>query len=98
MTSKTIPADKLFAEWAKDPEFRQEYEALNAEFALAATVISARKNAGLSQKELAERMGTSQAAIARLEGGHIPSMRTLEKLAAATGTRLKITFEQDITA
>ena len=48
----------------------------------------------MTQEELAGRMGTTQAAIARLESGRIrPTTRTLEKPAAATGTRLRIVFE-----
>jgi ribosome-binding protein aMBF1 (putative translation factor) len=94
MTKKFIPARILFDEWDKDPEFRAAYDALEEEFALASEIIGARAHAGLSQAELAERMGTSQSAIARLESGRSrPSTSTLHKLAAATGTRLKVSFE-----
>lgn len=68
--------------------------ALGEEFTLAAAVTAARSHAGLTQAELAARMGTTQSVIARLEGGTSkPSTTTLEKLARATGTRLKIPFE-----
>jgi ribosome-binding protein aMBF1 (putative translation factor) len=94
MSKKFIPASVLFDEWRKDPEFMKEYDALEEEFARAQMVIGARAHADLSQAELAERMGTSQSAIARLESGRIkPSTRTLEKLAAATGMRLRIVLE-----
>lgn len=94
--NKTIPAETVFAEWRKDPEYVREYEALEAEFALAKAVIGARAHAGLTQEELAERMGTSQSAIARLESGRSrPSTTTLAKLAAATGTKLRVSFEPD---
>jgi ribosome-binding protein aMBF1 (putative translation factor) len=84
----------LFKQWRKDPEYRREYEALQEEFALATAVISARIQAGLTQRELAQRMGTTQSVIARLEGGRAkPSTATLEKVAKATGTRLRIDFE-----
>ncbi len=84
----------LFKQWRKDPEYRREYEALEEEFALATAVISARVQAGLTQRELAQRMGTTQSVIARLEGGRAkPSTATLEKVAKATGTRLRIDFE-----
>ena len=90
----TTDARELFKEWNKDPEYRREHEALEEEFAIARAVIAARCHAGLTQEELATRMGTSQSAIARLEGGRTkPSTATLTKLAAATGTRLKIEFE-----
>jgi len=62
---------------------------------LAKTLIEARTRAGLSQEELAARMKTTQSVIARLEGGRVrPSTRTLERIALATGTHLKISFEQ----
>ena len=94
MSKKFIPASVLFAEWHKDPEYVKEYDALEEEFARAQMVIGARTHADLSQAELAERMGTSQSAIARLESGRVkPSTRTLEKLAAATGMRLRIVLE-----
>ena len=86
----TIPFKKLRREWMKDPEYRREYEALEAEFALIRTLIEARARAGLSQGEVAKRMGTTQSAIARLEGGHKPSLKTLERYAKATGSRVEI--------
>ena len=93
--STTIPMEKLFAEWRKDPEYMREYEALEAEFALARALIGARAEAGLTQAELAARMGTTQSAIARMEGGKgRPSTTTLAKVAAATGTRLRVSFER----
>jgi ribosome-binding protein aMBF1 (putative translation factor) len=91
---QTIPAKKVFAEWRKDPAYVREYEALEQEFALASAVIGARLRAGLTQAELAERMGTSQSAVARLESGTArPSVATLEKLAQATGSKLRIALE-----
>jgi ribosome-binding protein aMBF1 (putative translation factor) len=91
---KTIPADVLFARWREDPEYVAEYSELESEYAVAAAIIEARTYAGLTQGELAKRMGTTQSVIARLEGGKSkPSTSTLEKLAVATGTRLRISFE-----
>jgi len=93
MSRKTIPAERSFASWRQDPAYAAAYDALDSEFALAAQIIAARALAGLSQAELAERMNTSQSAVARLESGRTrPSTRTLEKLAAATGTRLRISL------
>jgi len=78
----------------KDKSYQKEYEALGEEFALASAVIEARIRAGLTQEELAQKMGTTQPVIARLESGRTrPSMRTLERFARATGTRLLIGFE-----
>jgi len=96
MSRKFIPVSEVAREWFKNPEFVREYEALEEEFALASAVIGARAHAGLTQEELAERMGTSQSAIARLESGRSrPSTTTLNKLAAATGTKLRVSFVAD---
>ena len=85
---------ELHREWSKDPEYREAYDRLGPEFALARTVIEARRGAELTQAELAERMETTQSVVARLESGRIhPSTRTLEKVARATGTRLRISFD-----
>lgn len=85
----------LHNKWMQDPEYAREYDALEEEFALIKAVISARIGANLTQEELAQRMNTTQAAIARLESGkQMPSTRTLEKLAKATGTKLRISFEK----
>ena len=93
--NKFIPLSKLSDEWFKDPEFVREYEALEDEFALAAAFIKARADADLTQEEIAVRMGTTQSAIARLEGGKSrPSTTTLAKFAKATGTRLRVSFER----
>ena len=84
----------LHRKWMKSLEYSAEYDALGEEFQLAKMLIEARTRAGLSQPQLARRMKTSQSYIARLESGSVtPSTRALERLAAATGSRLKITFE-----
>ena len=86
----------LHEEWMKRPGYRAEYEALEDEFALTASLLRARIEAGLTQEELAARMGTKQEVIARWEGGKVvPSARTLQRIAAATGHRLRISFEPD---
>jgi ribosome-binding protein aMBF1 (putative translation factor) len=76
-----------------DEAYVREYTALAEEFSLANEVIQARRLANLTQQELADKMNTTQAVIARMEGGSLPSMRTLERLAAATGTQLRVSFE-----
>jgi ribosome-binding protein aMBF1 (putative translation factor) len=84
----------LHRKWMKNHEYRKAIEDLAPEFALARAVIDARVKAGLTQEQLAQRMATTQSVIARLESGRTrPSTQTLERLAAATGTRLCITFE-----
>lgn len=89
-----IPFRKIKAELLQNPEVRAAYDALSPEFELAHTVIAARVAQGLTQAELAARMNTTQSYIARLESGRVlPSMRTWLRLAAATGTRAKVTLE-----
>ncbi|WP_321335000.1 helix-turn-helix transcriptional regulator [Breoghania sp.] len=75
----------------ENPEFRQEYAKADAEFQLIEALVRARTKAKLTQAELAERIGTTQSAIARLEGGGVsPSLATLQRYAEATGARLEI--------
>ncbi len=74
---------------------KKEYEALEPEFSLLRELLQARRNAGLSQAEVADRMGTKAPAITRLEssltsGKHSPSITTLKKYAQALGCRLEI--------
>jgi len=91
-------ANQLHKKWMKNPAYRREYAALEEEFALAAAMIEARSRAGLTQAQLARRMKTTQAVVARLEGGGSkPSTRTLERYAEATGSRLRISFQPKIT-
>ena len=86
--------EELKAELLQNPEVRAEYERLRPEFELAETIIAARTAQGLTQAELAARMKTSQSYVARLESGRVlPSMRTWQRLAAATGTRPRVTLE-----
>ena len=74
-----------------DPAFKAEYAAADAEFSLLEALVRARTRAKLSQAELARRIGTTQSAVARLEGGHVsPSLATLRKYAEATGAKLQI--------
>ena len=73
------------------PEVREAYDAMADEFDLARELIAARVRAGLTQAELAERMGTTQSAVARIEGGkRLPSVKTLLRYAAATGCRAQV--------
>lgn len=83
----------LHETWMKEPEYAKAYAELETEFALAREMIEARTRAGLTQDELASRMDTSRTVIARLESGrYLPSTRTLKRFAAATGSRLAISF------
>jgi len=91
---------EMIDNWMQDPEFRKEYEALEAEFALFDELVRARKEAGLTQAQVAERMGTKPSAVARLESGggskkHSPSVATLHRYAKAVGRRLEIRLVAD---
>ena len=95
MIRKSIPAAESFAKWKKDPAYTAAYDALEGEFALASSLIKARSEADMTQEQVARAMGTTQAVVARLEGGKVmPSTRTLQRFAKATRSRLRITFEQ----
>lgn len=84
---------ELKDELLQDPETAEHYRAQAPEYALARELISARNRAGLTQAQLAERMDTTQSAIARLESGRqAPSWQTLKRFAEATGTRPEIHF------
>jgi ribosome-binding protein aMBF1 (putative translation factor) len=87
----TIPFEVFKARMLANPEVKREYDALEQEFAIASELIRARARAGLSQAELAARMGTSQSAIARLESGRtLPSAKTLIRFAEATGSKVEL--------
>jgi len=71
-----------------DPQTRAEYEAQAPEYALARELIAARARAGLTQAAVAQRMGTTQGAVACLEGGKAtPSLRSVQRYAQAVGAR-----------
>ena len=79
----------------QQPEVKAEYDAQAEEFALLGELLRARRQAGLTQAEVAVRMGTKTPAVARLEAGggsrrHSPSVATLRKYARAVGCRLEI--------
>ena len=81
----------------KKKSVREEYDGLKPEFNLLREMLKARNEAGLSQAEVAERMGTKPPAITRLEssltsGRHSPSIATLKKYAEAVGCHLEIKF------
>lgn len=78
----------------KDPEFKKHYQEERQALKLAMKIAELREKKGLSQKQLAELMGTSQQAISRIESGEYDgfTLKTLEKIAEATGMRVKIEF------
>jgi DNA-binding XRE family transcriptional regulator len=78
-----------------DPVFKAAYQAAEEEFATLDALLQARQRAGLSQEQVAQRMGVKQSALARVESSlgsrkHAPSLSTLRKYAQALGCRLEI--------
>ena len=87
--------DELVAKALQRPGVKAAYDALEDEFALLDEVLKARKRTGLTQEQIAVRMGTKAPAVARIESGggskkHSPSINTLRRYAAAVGCKLKI--------
>ena len=84
----------LKLELLKDSQTRDEYDALKTQFAVASQIIEIRKKKGLTQKQLADCVGTKQAAIARMESGkYNPSVQLLSKVARALGAHLILRLE-----
>jgi transcriptional regulator with XRE-family HTH domain len=85
------------------PDVKREYDRLAGEFEFLDEILSARAAAGLTQAEVAARIGTTQSAVARLESsvrGHSPSIATLQRYAAALGYKLQVRLvkERGLTA
>ena len=77
----------------KDPDTRAEYDRLEPEFELLNTLLGARKRAGMTQRDVADAMGTKRPSVARMESAnpkHSPSLKTLQKYAEAVGCKLEI--------
>jgi DNA-binding transcriptional regulator YiaG len=92
--AKIIPAKQVFAELREQPGYQEAYDALEDEFAMLEELMKVRARAKLTQAEIAERMKTTQSAVARLESGaHRASLSSLRRYAEATGHRLRISFE-----
>jgi ribosome-binding protein aMBF1 (putative translation factor) len=93
-TIKDETHDEMIARWMQEPELKAAYDALEDQYAFFEECVKARRKAKLTQKEVAERMGTKESAVARLESlagsekGPSPSISTLQKYAAALGCRL----------
>jgi transcriptional regulator with XRE-family HTH domain len=91
MTRKTW--EEVKGERPDSPARRSGYERAGRAIRLAMEVRDLREKRGLSQRELAERLGTTQSAVARLEAGNVsPSLPTLDKVAAALGVELIVSF------
>ena len=78
----------------KDPEFKTHYQEERQALKMAMRIAELREQKGISQQQLAKLMGTSQQAISRIESGEYDgfTLKTLEKIAEATGMRVKVEF------
>ena len=94
MAKKLLDFQGVLKEELKDKEFKKFYAEEGRKLALGYKIAKIRQKRGLTQKELAKKIHTSQATVARLEGGDYLgySIRTLEKVALATGTHLEVRF------
>jgi DNA-binding XRE family transcriptional regulator len=92
--SKVRTFQSRLQEDIKDSEFKKHYQEERQALKLAISIAELRNQKGLSQQELAKLMGTSQQAISRIESGEYEgfTLKTLEKIAEATGMRVKIEF------
>ena len=82
------------AELLTNPAVRQAYNEQAPEFELARELITARMRAGLTQGDVAARMGTTQSVVARIESGRgTPSLRTVQRFASAVGARAVVRME-----
>ena len=93
---KATNFDDLLKKKLKDKDFKKEYDALEEEFEVAKEIIQLRIKAGLTQRELAERAHTSQAAISRLESGAYQnvSLSFLRRVGASLGVKPHVSFQK----
>ncbi len=84
---------QVLAEKMKDPEFRKEWEELEPEFQIIEAMLKARDERNISQRQLSERTGITQADISKIENGEAnPTLQTLKRIANGLDMRLELTF------
>lgn len=82
---------KLKSEALKDPKVKEVYDSLELEFSIIRQILDKRLKKGISQKDLAKKIGTGQSAISRLESGRYnPSLSFLKKISEALGSKLEV--------
>lgn len=93
MSRASVPWSKVKERALRNPEVRAAYEELEPEYEITRQLIRARLERGMSQKELAVKIGTRQSAISRIEGGgQNISVGMVNKVARALGTKVHVTF------
>jgi len=90
----------MVEDWKQEPKFKAAYDELETEFILLRELLLARQRAGLTQAEVAEKMGTKPPAVTRLETAlsdnrHSPTIATLKKYAQAVGCKLEVHLVPD---
>lgn len=89
-----VPFKDFFDKAMQDPEIKAEYDRLGPEYEIIESIIKKRLEKNLSQKQLAEKMGTKQSALSRLESGtYNPSLLFLKKIATALDSKLSISIK-----
>ena len=90
---KPVPFEHFLNRALKDPDIKAEYDRLEPEFAIIRSIIRKRLETGMSQKQLAQKMGTKQSALSRLESGtYNPSLAFLKKVSETLGGKLQISI------
>jgi DNA-binding XRE family transcriptional regulator len=93
-TIKLVPYEVFKKQQLKNPEVKRAYDELGPEYALINRLIELRISHGLTQKQLAKKLGTKQSAISRLERGNLSTtLRSFYKIARALDAELKITVK-----
>lgn len=88
---KVLEYRDALQEELKDPAFKAAWDDFDLEYQVADLLVKLRAEAGLSQEELARKIGTTQSAIARMESGKVvPRLENLVKIAKACGKRLEL--------
>ncbi|MBI2337560.1 MAG: helix-turn-helix transcriptional regulator [Candidatus Levybacteria bacterium] len=83
--------EDLEKELLSNPKVKKEYDRLAPRYAVISTLLAARMKKGMTQKDIAKKLGTKQSAIARFESGNInPSLEFLQKIARVMGYKLNI--------
>lgn len=90
---KHIPAEVVFTEFMKNPEWRAGYEKVRQENEPLRAILRARIEKGMTQASIAKKMGTTQSSIARVESGKShPTIPFMQRLAEALDMKLEIRF------
>ena len=89
---KLVPWETVRAKLFEDPEVRKEYEKQEVVFSVVRAIIKERAQKKLTQKQLAQKMGITQSALARFESGRVnPTIYTIQNILASVGLKLKVT-------